>query len=162
MKTEKFTFLPIGVIHSPFDEPVNMPIQSASAEGVSGSIELNEDFVDGLKDLDGFSHIMLFYVFHKSEGFKLQVKPFLEDVVHGVFAVRAPKRPNPIGFSIVKLIKIEKNVLYIENVDVLNGTPLLDIKPYVPKFDCYEKAVGGWVSKHNEKISNKKSDERFL
>jgi len=162
MKTEKITFSPIGVINSPFDEPVNMPIQSASANGVAGTLKSYDEFVPGLKDIEEFSHIILLYAFHRSDGYKLQVRPFLEDVVHGVFAVRAPKRPNPIGFSIVKLIKKEKNVLFIENVDVLNGTPLLDIKPYVPEFDCLTEASSGWVGNHREKITNKKSDGRFI
>ena len=162
MKTEKFTFTPIGVINSPFDEPVNMPIQSAAAAGISGTIEIYDEFVPGLKDIEGFSHIILLYAFHRSDGYKLQVKPFLEDVVHGVFAVRAPKRPNPIGFSIVKLIKKENNILYIENVDILNGTPLLDIKPYVPEFDCLPEASSGWVGNHRKKITKKKSDGRFI
>lgn len=161
VKKEKFIFEPIGVIHSPFDKPVNMPIQSAAAEGVAGKIELYDEFAPGLKDIDGFSHIILIYAFHKSDGYKLQVKPFLEDVVHGVFAVRAPKRPNAIGISVVKLIKVENNILQIENIDVLDGTPLLDIKPYVPEFDCYTNARSGWVGKHKEKIPKKKSDERF-
>ncbi len=162
MKTENFTFSTIGIINSPFDEPVNMPIQSVSAAGVSGTVEIYDEFVSGLKDIEGFSHIILLYAFHRSDGYKLQVKPFLEDVVHGVFAVRAPNRPNPIGFSIVKLIKKDKNILHIENIDVLNGTPLLDIKPYVPEFDCFNDAASGWVTNHREKISKKKSDERFL
>ena len=162
MKTKKFTFIPIGVINSPFDEPVNMPIQSAAASGISGTVEIYDEFVPGLKDIEEFSHIILLYAFHRSDGYKLQVKPFLEDVVHGVFAVRAPKRPNPIGFSVVKLLRVEKNILHIENIDILNGTPLLDIKPYVPGFDCYIEASSGWVGKHKEKIANKKSDGRFI
>ncbi|MCK4981464.1 MAG: tRNA (N6-threonylcarbamoyladenosine(37)-N6)-methyltransferase TrmO [Victivallaceae bacterium] len=162
MKTQKFTFIPIGVINSPFDEPVNMPIQSASAAGVAGTVEIYNEFVPGLKDIEGFSHIILIYVFHRSDGYKLQTKPFLEDVVHGVFAVRAPKRPNPIGFSVVKLMKRQNNILHIENVDILNGTPLLDIKPYVPEFDCLANASSGWVDKHHEKITGKKSDGRFI
>ena len=162
MKTENFTFSTIGIINSPFDEPVNMPIQSASAAGVSGTVEIFYEFAPGLKDIEGFSHVILIYAFHRSDGYKLLVKPFLEDVVHGVFAIRAPKRPNPIGFSIVKLIKKDKNILHIENVDVLNGTPLLDIKPYVPEFDCFNDANSGWVGNHSEKIINKKSDARFL
>jgi len=162
MKTEIFSFTPIGVVNSPFDEPVSMPIQSASASGASGILKIYDEFVPGLKDIEGFSHIILFYAFHRSDGYKLQVKPFLEDVVHGVFAVRAPKRPNPIGFSIVKLIKKENNILFIENVDILNGTPLLDIKPYVPEFDCLPEASSGWVGNHREKITNKKSDGRFI
>jgi len=161
MKKTKITFTPIGVINSPFDEPVNMPIQSASASGVSGTLEIYDEYVPGLKDIEGFSHIILIYAFHRSDGYKLQVKPFLEDVVHGVFAVRAPKRPNGLGISIVKLIEVKNNILHVGNLDILNGTPLLDIKPYVPEFDCFTEASSGWVGKHKEKIADKKSDERF-
>jgi len=161
MKNKQITFTPIGVVKSPFDEPVNMPIQSAAASGISGTVEIYDEFVPGLKDIEGFSHIILLYEFHRSDGYKLQVKPFLEDILHGVFAVRAPKRPNSIGFSIVKLIKVEGNILQIENVDILNETPLLDIKPYVPEFDCCPNAKSGWIDKHKESISNKKSDNRF-
>ncbi len=161
MKAQKFTFTPIGVINSPFDMPVNMPIQSASASGFTGTVEIYDEFVPGLKDIEGFSHIILIYAFHRSDGYKLHVKPFLEDVVHGVFSVRAPKRPNPIGFSVVKLLRVEKDILHIENIDILNGTPLLDIKPYVPGFDCFTEASSGWVGKHKKSISNKKSDGRF-
>ncbi|RLD11157.1 MAG: tRNA (N6-threonylcarbamoyladenosine(37)-N6)-methyltransferase TrmO [Chlamydiae bacterium] len=162
MKNKQIIFTPIGFIKSPFDKPVNMPIQSAAASGISGTVEIYDEFVPGLKDVEGFSHIILLYEFHRSDGYKLQVKPFLEDIVHGVFAVRAPKRPNGIGFSIVKLIKVEGNILHIENIDILNGTPLLDIKPYVPGFDCYPDAVSGWVENHREKISGMKSDDRFV
>ena len=162
MESTKIIFSPIGVINTPFDKPVNMPIQSASASGISGTVEIYDEYVPGLKDIEGFSHIILLYAFHRSEGYKLQVKPFLEDVVHGVFSVRAPKRPNPIGISIVKLIEVKNNVLHVENLDILNGTPLLDIKPYVPEFDCFTEATSGWVGKHRKNISNKKSDGRFI
>ena len=104
---------------------------------------------------------MLFHL-HFSDGYKLQLSPFLEDEVHGVFAVRAPRRPNPIGLSIVKLIKRENNILFIDNPDMLDGTPLLDIKPYIPDFDSYPDAVSGWQEKHRGKVTNHKSDERFM
>jgi tRNA-Thr(GGU) m(6)t(6)A37 methyltransferase TsaA len=152
---------PIGIIHSPFTTKENMPIQPKSANGTEGTIEVFEEFRPGLKDLDGFSHIMLIYHFHKSDGFKLLCKPFLEDVEHGVFAIRSPRRPNPIGLSIVRLKGIEDGILKIANVDVLDGTPLLDIKPYVPGFDIFPEAESGWVGKHHDKIKNRTSDSRF-
>ena len=158
---DDLTLKPIGVIHTPFKEPAGMPIQPAGADGVKGTVEIFPEFSDGLKNIEGFSHIILIFHFNRSEGFKLQVSPFLEDEVHGVFAVRAPKRPNPIGISIVKLIKRENNILHIDNPDMLDGTPLLDIKPYIPDFDAYPDAVAGWQEKHRGKVRKQKSDGRF-
>ena len=155
------TLKPIGVIHTPFKETAGMPIQPAGADGVKGTVEIFPEFTDGLKDIEGFSHIILIFHFNRSEGFKLQVSPFLEDDVHGVFAVRAPKRPNPIGISIVKLIEKENNILHIDNPDMLDETPLLDIKPYIPDFDAYPDAIAGWQEKHRGKVNKQKSDDRF-
>jgi tRNA-Thr(GGU) m(6)t(6)A37 methyltransferase TsaA len=154
-------FQTIGTIYTPFKNKNGMPIQPPGAEGAKGKIELFPEFADGLKDIEGFSHIILLFLFNRSEGYKLQVKPFLEDNVHGVFAVRAPKRPNPIGLSIVKLDRREKNILFIDNPDILDNTPLLDIKPYIPDFDAYPDAVAGWQSKHSGKVLQHKSDKRF-
>ena len=158
---KKIEFKPIGVIHTPFTETTGMPIQPPGADGKKGTVEIFSEFSDGLKDIEGFSHVILIFHFNRSEGFKLQVSPFLEDEVHGVFAVRAPKRPNPIGISIVKLIKKENNILYIDNPDMLDGTPLLDIKPYIPDFDAYPDAIAGWQEKHKGKVRKQKSDNRF-
>ena len=152
---------PIGVIHTPFKEPAGMPIQPAGAIGVKGTVEVFPEFSDGLKDIEGFSHIILIFHFNRSKGFKLQVSPFLEDEVHGVFAIRAPKRPNPIGLSIVKLTRREDNILYIDNPDMIDGTPLLDIKPYIPDFDAYPDAIAGWQEEHRGKVNKKRSDSRF-
>lgn len=157
-----FTFKPIGVIYSPYKKLEGMPIQPSGAIGVQGKIEVSSEYVDGLADLDGFSHIILLYVFHKVSQVKLSVKPFLDSTNRGVFATRAPTRPTPIGLSIVKLDRIEGNTLYIENVDVLNVTPLLDIKPYVPGFDHYPQARIGWLEKSKQKIAETKADNRFL
>ena len=156
-------FKPIGIIHSPFKEPKGMPIQPVGAKGVSGTVEVFPEYEEGLKDLEGFSHIILIYHFHLSESYSLKVKPFLDDTIRGLFSTRAPKRPNPIGFSVVCLEKIEGSILYISNVDIVDGTPLLDIKPYVPEFDKDEdKEIRiGWLSKKIKKATNKKSDERF-
>jgi tRNA-Thr(GGU) m(6)t(6)A37 methyltransferase TsaA len=158
----KIEFAPIGIIHSPFTELEGMPIQPAGADGVKGTVEVFKDFHPGLKDLDGFSHIILLYHFHRSRGFNLHVVPFMDSEPRGLFATRAPKRPNPIGLSIVRLDKIEDNVLHIQNVDILDGTPLIDIKPYVPEFDAQGKVRTGWLDKAKETVSSRKSDERFI
>ena len=152
---------PIGIINTPHKTKEGMPIQSISAKGIKGKIELKEEFMDGLLDLDGFSHIMLIYHFHKSVGYKLQVKPFLDTKLHGVFSTRAPKRPNAIGMSVVKLISVKGNSLDIENIDMIDGTPLLDIKPYVPEFDIHMIEKGGWLENKIGKLDEKKSDDRF-
>jgi len=157
----KIEFAPIGIIHSPFMESEGMPIQPAGAVGVKGTVEVFEDFHTGLKDLDGFSHIILLYHFHRSHGFNLHVVPFMDSEPRGLFATRAPKRPNPIGLSVVQLDKIEEGVLHIQAVDILDGTPLLDIKPYVPEFDAQVKAQTGWLGKAGKTVSSRKSDDRF-
>ena len=157
----KIEFSPIGIVHSPFLKPDHMPIQPAGAAGIKGSVEIFEDFQEGLKDLDGFSHIILLYHFHRSRGFKLQVVPFMDSELRGVFATRAPKRPNPIGLSVVRLDRIEDGVLYIRNVDIIDGTPLLDIKPYVPDLDAGGKIRTGWLTRTKRTVSSLKSDDRF-
>ena len=157
----KIEFTPIGIIHSPFMVPEGMPIQPAGAAGVQGTVEAFEDFHPGLKDLDGFSHIILLYHFHHSHSFNLHVVPFMDLEPRGLFATRAPKRPNPIGISVVQLDKIEDGVLHIQNVDILDGTPLLDIKPYVPKFDAQVDVRIGWLEKASKTVSSQKSDDRF-
>lgn len=158
---QELTYFPIGVIRSPFKEINGMPIQAKGAEGVSGRVELDPKLVAGLKDLQGFSHLILIYHFHLSDGYCLEVKPFLDDQIHGVFATRAPKRPNSIGISIVRLISIEEHVLHIEDVDVIDGTPLLDIKPYVPEFDVRQAERIGWFSGKDGLVRKTRADERF-
>ena len=152
---------PIGIIHTPFKNPKGAPIQSARSNGAEGTIELNSDYVDGLKDLDGFSHITLIYYLHLSKGFELKVVPFLDNVKRGLFATRAPKRPNPIGLSTVELLRIENNILHIKNVDMVDGTPLLDIKPYVPEFDSHTQIRTGWLKDKSGKSEKTKADDRF-
>ncbi|MCK9997508.1 MAG: tRNA (N6-threonylcarbamoyladenosine(37)-N6)-methyltransferase TrmO [Candidatus Krumholzibacteria bacterium] len=152
---------PIGIIHSPFTALKDMPIQPAGAVGVAGTVEVHEDFRAGLKDLDGFSHIILLYHFHRSEGYRLEVVPFLDNELHGVFATRAPKRPNPIGLSVVRLLGMKNGILEIENVDVLDGTPLLDIKPYVPEFNAVDDVRCGWLDNAKGRVSDHKADHRF-
>ena len=140
---------PIGVIHSPFTDTSQTPIQ-ASRSQATGFVEIYPEFAEGLQDLEGFSHIILFYVFHESTGYSLQVKPFLDDQLRGLFATRYPARPNQIGFSVVRLISQIGSVLEVEGVDVLDGTPLLDIKPYVPEFDIRADTRTGWYESHKE------------
>jgi len=152
---------PIGMIHTPFTDPAGMPIQSAGAAGVSGTVEVFEEYQAGLKDLDGFSHIVLLYVFHRSDGFKLQVIPFMDTEPRGLFATRAPKRPNPIGLSIVQLDRVEGGTLHVQNVDMLDGTPLLDIKPYVPEFDSQAHIRTGWLEHARKAVGGRQSDDRF-
>lgn len=154
-------FHAIGVIHTPFKTLEGMPIQPAGAAGVKGAVEVFEQYRPGLKDLEGFSHIILMYHFHGSRGFTLSVVSFLDSQPRGLFATRAPKRPNPIGLSVVQLDKIENGILYIQNVDILDNTPLLDIKPYVPEFDAPKKVRIGWLEKARKAASRKKSDDRF-
>ncbi|NOZ28000.1 MAG: tRNA (N6-threonylcarbamoyladenosine(37)-N6)-methyltransferase TrmO [Chloroflexi bacterium] len=154
-------YRPIGVVRSPFKDIAGMPIQPAGAAGVQGTVEVWPEFVEGLKDLEGFSHIILLYHFHRAREVRLTVVPFMDSEPHGVFATRAPKRPNPIGLSVVRLIRVERNVLYIENVDILDGTPLLDIKPYVPEFDPLPVERVGWLERAQGKVQSKRSDDRF-
>jgi len=153
--------IPIGTIHTPFTKLEGMPIQPTGATGVEGTVEVFEEYKAGLQDLDGFSHIILLYHFHRSTGFSLKVVPFLDNQSRGLFSTRAPKRPNPIGLSIVRLDRIENRVLHVRDVDVLDGTPLLDIKPYVPEFDSREEVRVGWLEKVRGTVSARKSDDRF-
>ena len=157
----KITYKPIGVIHSPFKEPEGTPIQPAGAKGVKGTVEIFPEYVKGLQDVDGFSHIILIYHFHLSKKSSLIVKPFMDDKEHGIFAIRGPSRPNPIGISIVRLLRVAENILYIQDIDIVDGTPLLDIKPYVPEFDVKKVGRLGWLAKNIHKLSTSKDDGRF-
>lgn len=154
-------FKPIGIVHSPFKEAIGVPIQPKAAKGIEGTVEVFAKFADGLADLDGFSHIILICHFHLAQNYKLKVIPYMDDQKRGVFATRAPSRPNPIGISVVQLNRIEKNILYIQDVDIIDGTPLLDIKPYVPDFDSKEDIKIGWLKKRVNKLSTSKDDGRF-
>jgi len=158
---DNFSVRPIGIIHSPFQEKEGMPIQPGSAQGQKGKIVLDREFVPGLQDLEGFSHLILVYYFHQAKNPQLLVKPFLDDDKHGLFATRAPSRPNPIGISVVKLLSIQDNILEVENLDILDGTPLLDIKPYVPDFDRPGQVRIGWLEKVRDEIPGKMSDDSF-
>lgn len=157
-------YQPIGILHSPYKEIEGMPIQPCGAVGVPGTVELNRDLAGGLKYIDEFSHLILVYHLHLCKGYSLEMVPFLDDSPKGIFATRVPKRPNPIGISIVKLIRREGNMLHVENVDVLDNTPLLDIldiKPYVSLFDIVEKAELGWYARAKYNVENRASDVRF-
>jgi len=159
--TLSIIYQPIGTIHSPFSSIEDMPIQPAGALGVRGTVEVYAEFAEGLKDLDGFSHLVLLYHFHRAGPARLVVVPFLDKREHGVFATRAPTRPNPIGISVVELLRVEGQVLHIQNVDILDGTPLLDIKPYVPQFDHFEVERTGWLQAAGGSAAEVKSDRRF-
>jgi tRNA-Thr(GGU) m(6)t(6)A37 methyltransferase TsaA len=152
---------PIGVIHTPFKQREDMPIQPAGARDFTASVEVFAEYRAGLKDLDGFSHLILLYQFHKSQGFSLEVVPFMDTQPRGLFATRAPKRPNPIGLSVVRLDSVEGGVLAVRNVDILDGTPLLDIKPYVPEFDAQDQVRTGWLEAAKHSVSTRRSDDRF-
>ncbi|HNR44215.1 MAG TPA: tRNA (N6-threonylcarbamoyladenosine(37)-N6)-methyltransferase TrmO [Methanofastidiosum sp.] len=156
---KKICYSPIGIVHSEFKEKINVPIQSVFSNK-KGIIEIYPEFSGGLKDLDGFSHIFLIYHFHLSKGFTLKVKPFLDDVERGIFSTRAPKRPNNIGLSILSIERIENNMVYVSDIDIIDNTPVLDIKPYVPDFDQRQNVKDGWFS---NKIDRKEylSDNRF-
>ena len=152
---------PIGVIHSPFTDPRTMPIQPVSENSAAGSVEIFPEFAAGLKDLEGFSHILLVYHFHRSRSWSPTVTPYLDTVPRGLFATRAPSRPNPIGLSLVRLVRVEGARLQVENIDVLDGTPLLDIKPHVPEFDCAPGARIGWLEQAAAEMRKKVADDRF-
>jgi len=155
-------YKPIGIIHSPFHKLEGMPIQPTSDRSERGTVEIYSEYVDGLKDLDGFSHVYLLYHLHKTNAVKLQVIPFLDTELHGIFATRAPSRPNPVGLSLVEILHIDGNMIYVDRIDVLDETPLLDIKPYIPEFEEPEAVRIGWLEQAKAKIRSQKSDSRFL
>jgi len=139
---------PIGVVHSPYRESKGTPIQGVFDDKGEAWVELKDEYAKGLKDLGGFSHAILLYHFHKSDRVEILSKPYLEPEEHGIFAIRSPHRPNHIGLSVVKIKRIEGNRLHFTQVDVLDGTPVLDIKPYVKQFDSRNDAVSGWIERH--------------
>jgi tRNA-Thr(GGU) m(6)t(6)A37 methyltransferase TsaA len=150
---------PIGFVHSPFQEQKGTPIQPRAAQGVEGWVELLPEFEEGLKDLDGFDRVWLIYLFHKAGPARLTVRPYMDDASRGVFATRAPSRPNPLGLSCVRLLGREGGRLRIADVDILDGAPLLDIKPYAPQFDHYEASRVGWLE--NKNPAGARADSRF-
>lgn len=148
----------IGVIHSPFPQPDGVPIQPRYAQAAEGTVEVFQPFAEGLRDLDGFERIWLIYWFHQAAAARLIVRPFKDKTQRGLFATRAPCRPNPIGMSPVRLLAVKGRRLRVAEVDVLDGTPLLDIKPYVPEFDHYEIRRIGWLSEAGDRTT---ADGRF-
>jgi len=158
---DEIKYKPIGVIRSPFKDPKGTPIQPAAAKGIQGTVEVFPGYEKGLKDLEGFSHIILIYHFHLAKSVSLEAKPYMDDKTHGVFAMRGPSRPNPIGISTVQLMSREGRILYIQDIDIVDRTPLLDIKPYVPEFDVREVEKTGWLEKRVHKLSTAEDDGRF-
>ncbi len=161
MISRPIIYRPIGVIRSEHMIAEKTPIQPVYAKGCKGQVKVFAEFADGLRDLDGFSHIYLLYHFHQAPPAKLLVKPFLQDVERGVFATRAPCRPNAIGLSIVKLLKREGNILHVEDVDIIDGTPLLDIKPYTSKFDLHDVTKSGWQDEVEETAARKRGKRDY-
>lgn len=157
----EITYQPIGIVHSPFKQPEGTPIQPVAARDSEGIIEIFPQYTEGLKDLEQFSHIYVLFHLHKAQKKELLVVPFLDTNVHGVFATRSPGRPNSIGLSVVHLDRIERNNLYIRNLDMLDGSPVLDIKPYITQFDVFETTKNGWFEKQVYKMNSQKDDGRF-
>lgn len=157
----KVVFEPIGVIHTPFKTRENMPVQPSGGKGVEGVAVLRPELAEALADVDGFSHVYLIYHLHRSKSFSLKVVPFLDTERRGLFATRAPRRPNPIGVSVVRVKRVEGNKVYFQDVDMLDGTPLLDIKPCVREFDSRRKMRIGWLEGKSRRVWRRKSDGRF-
>lgn len=166
MKEISLDFSIIGIIHSPHSEPKETPIQSQSscAKECEGLVEINSEYMDGLKDIEGFSHIILIYFFDRIKTTQLIVKPYLDTESHGIFATRSPARPNKIGISVVELCFVKHNMLYVKNIDILDKTPLLDIKPYVPAFDhpVSPNFKIGWLKNKINAMHNTQDDGRFI
>ena len=158
---DEIKFKAIGIIHTPFPEPVGVPIQSIAGKGIEGTIEIFEEFEEGLSDTEGFSHLQLIFYLHKAWKSDLKVIPFMDEVYRGVFSTRSPNRPNPIGLSIVELVKRDKNILYIRDLDIVDGTPLLDIKPYIPESDIRKTDRIGWLKNKIDKMTDLRDDGRF-
>ena len=158
----EFIFRAIGVLATPYKSKNGVPIQGVFDPESKGKAEIFEEYEPGLKDIEGFSHLVLLYLFDRSEGYELVCRPYMEDKFHGVFSIRAPRRPNPIGFSVVRLEKREGRFLYLAEVDMMDATPLLDIKPFVPRFDHREKVRVGWMEGTFRDSGHRKiSDDRF-
>jgi len=154
-------YRPIGVLHTPFHDLRDMPIQPTGTASAPGTAEIFPEYAEGLQDLDGFSHIILLYHLHQVRRVDLCVVPFLGSEPRGIFATRAPSRPNPIGLSIVRLLRVDGCTLHLGNIDILDGTPLLDLKPYVPGFDRPARARAGWLQTRQKDVKHRRSDGRF-
>ena len=145
---KEITLKPIGIVHSPYESSKNIPIQGRFNDDVEAYVKLDKKYEKGLTDLEEFSHAIIVFYFHKADKITIMSKPYLENKEHGIFAIRSPSRPNPIGISVVKIKKIEGNKLYFTEVDVFDQTPVLDIKPYIKYFDIRENVKSGWLDKH--------------
>lgn len=154
MNDNNIDFKPIGIIHSPHKILNEIPIQPVFAENIEGTVELYPEFIEGLKSLDQFSHIFLFYHFHKSQKTMLELAPYLSKEKHGIFATRAPHRPNKLGMSLVRLVDIKENILYLKDIDILDGTPLIDIKPYINRFDSRKTTSSGWQDDVSDDVAS--------
>lgn len=157
----KIEFTPVGIIHTPFKTVENMPIQPSAAKDVTAAIEVFPEYADGLADLEGFSHIYVIFHLHRVRGYKLKVIPFLDTVERGIFATRSPARPNPIGLSVAEIVSVKNNIIEIRGVDMLNGSPVIDIKPFVPEFEDYTGIRKGWFEGKTRNASKIVSDKRF-
>lgn len=155
------TYQPIGWVESPFTDIEGMPIQPTGAADIHGTIHVEPAFTAGLTDLDGFSHIIVLYHLHRCTGYALEVVPFLDTTPHGIFATRSPKRPNPIGLSVLRLVNIDGVRLHVQGIDILHGTPVLDIKPYLPAFDSPAVERIGWFASQIDQVANTRADARF-
>ncbi|BFR47323.1 tRNA (N6-threonylcarbamoyladenosine(37)-N6)-methyltransferase TrmO [Nitratidesulfovibrio sp. HK-II] len=155
-------YAPVAHMRTPFTDVRGMPIQPVGARGVAGCIDVLPEFAAGLADIEGFSHLLVIYHLHECQGFTLRVKPFLDNDEHGVFATRSPRRPNPIGISVLRLTGVRGNRLHVENVDMLDGTPVLDIKPYVPTFDVWDADRTGWFATVADNAVQCRADDRFI
>jgi tRNA (adenine37-N6)-methyltransferase len=154
-------YKPIGVMHSSFENPKGMPIQPSGAEGQKGIIEVYKEYEEGLKDIEGFSHIYVIYHLHKITKSKLSVIPFMDVIPHGIFATRAPARPNAIGLSVLRLMQRENNLLIVDGIDILDATPILDLKPFFEKYDNRFNTKRGWLN-NNNRAEQIKADNRFV
>lgn len=159
--SEKTAVETIGIIHSPFKRLEGMPVQSLGSRCAEGTVAVEQRFAEGLRDLDGFSHIYLIYVFHEARRTELEVVPYMDTEVRGVFATRSPLRPAHVGISVVELLNVAGNVLTVRGLDVLDGTPLIDIKPYIPQFDCWPNAACGWMKASRSDVERRRADDRF-
>jgi tRNA-Thr(GGU) m(6)t(6)A37 methyltransferase TsaA len=159
---EEIRLHPIGIIHSPFTASKGTPIQSAAGRDVRATVEVFPEYAEGLRDLEGFSHLILVYLCHQARPYSLTVLPFMDSVPHGVFATRAPSRPNPIGLSVVRLLSRAGTILTIQEVDILDGTPLLDIKPYIAEADIRRNTRKGWLEGKIKVMHGTRDDSRFV
>ncbi|MBP7231708.1 MAG: tRNA (N6-threonylcarbamoyladenosine(37)-N6)-methyltransferase TrmO [Syntrophaceae bacterium] len=161
MKSSRIIYNPIGIIYSEHTIAEKTPIQSVYARGCKGRVEVFPEFAEGLRDLEGFSHIYLIYHFNRTDQVKLIVKPFLQDMDRGIFSTRAPYRPNAIGLSIVDVIGRENNILHVDGLDILDETPLLDIKPYTAKFDLHQVRKNGWQDEVDEHTAQRRGKRGY-